>query len=376
MPAVAASPSSLYIVALVRARNSISARRGQVLDSSARPWLAVVHPTDGRPRVLTARSVHGYPRVGLDESGTLHALWAEADSVPIDARDFTDLRFTSVWHASYRNGEWTQPQQLYRARTIEWRPGGVSLRAAISGELHLVFLGDEMRAEGGTVMHMRWDGAVWRENKVKVRGLPVYTDVAADGRGRVAITYVAGYHDSTGSHVNTVFLTHSSDHGASWGPQRIVSNEPSDESKVLIDPDGAIRVVWMHRRPGDLSAERVWHARSADSGATWTDFASIPVPTRFVSRSQAVVDRCGTIHYVMDGRERGVPNHVMYSRFHGGRWTEWAQPQGTSDGGYASMVYDGQDRIFLAWHIYKLEQRGADSVVNYDAVRSELRLRR
>jgi hypothetical protein len=234
------------------------------------------------------------------------------------------------------------------------------LVAAGSRDLHLAFATDDITKDGGTLIHLRWTGDVWRATQLPAAGVPAYVDLAADEKGQVAIAYVAGRHDATGSYPNTVFLTRSTDRGETWGQHYVVSDpsrSPTYEAKVVIDAQSGVHVLWMRHPPQRLDPDAVWHAATADGGSTWSNFASLPI-TGLAVRSQVAMDRCGTIHYIVENR-RGQYVELAYARLSDGKWTAWQRPFEGTVGAMASMRYDGHNRLLIVWETMRSETVGA-----------------
>ena len=341
--------------------------------------MLVIDPSRNRAERLAGDHLFVYPRAAVDRHGTVHVVWAEPDSPPVSypysVRDFGQLRLTSVWHASYRDGRWSDASQIYQTRRIDWHPGGVSFVSSDSLSLHLAVVNGDVTKDGGTIVHLQLVDGAWRANHLQATGVPVYADMAADNSGRLAISYVAGQREPSESE-SAVFLVRSLDRGKTWGPHHVVTRpeqSPAYESKVVIGRDGTLHVLWMKHAPRQLDPEAVWHASSVDGGTTWESYSSTPV-SALVVRSQVALDRCGTLHYVVE-RHHDRRVELAYARLQGGKWTEWQRPFEGEVGAMPAMQYDGKDHIVLVWESVRGSQLLAtDNPMPIKTLRSSLTL--
>ncbi len=91
--------------------------------------------------------------------------------------------------------------------------------------------------------------------------------VAADGRGNLAFVFAK---NDRVQGPNALYVSRSSDDGATWSAAAFISNAGNAMSPALAAAtDGSFRLVWQDDRNGH-SSWTSWYSRSDDAGATWT----------------------------------------------------------------------------------------------------------
>ena len=157
---------------------------------------------------------------------------------------------------------------------------------------------------------------------------------------------------------STVFMTRSTDGGATWMPNvRVTTGEacPCCRTTMASGPDGALYLAWRRVFPGNV--REVVVARSADHGATWSE------PVR-AQRDGWVFDGCphagpslqvdaqGRVHIAWwSGKQGGAG--VWYARSTDGART-FSEPLALGVAEYSrpahvQLALGGQERLIAAW---------------------------
>ncbi len=293
-----------------------------------------------------------FPQAAVDPRGALHVVWAEpAAPAELDtAGDLRRVRLGSLWHAAYDGRGWSPPASILEEARIDWDPARAS-GLVLDGEGHLhLAVGGEDRAGRWMLAHLRRRGGAWSRADVRPAAPVVYVDLAAGPAGRVAVAYVSSHRDGAGFHQNALFTVHSADGGETWDAHRPLGGPdtwPASEPRIAMGPGGTEHVVWTRTLPGAFDSEGLWHAGSADGGATWSSLAVAPL-WGLTDGKRVVVDRAGSVHAVLV-RYHDRRADLAYTRFADGRWTPLVPVVPGRMGAAPTLRIDGRDRLHLAW---------------------------
>lgn len=268
--------------------------------------------------------VFSYPRAAIDSRGDLHVVWGEPDSAPprwsVESRG--DIPVTSLWHSVWRNHAWSVPRRIYRAKQIIWDPITTSrLLADSKGGLRIALTASEPKGQQEAI-YLAYDGADWRSTRVKNATPVVYADLALGEGNSVALAFVAAP-PARGFGVwreNGLFVITSTDGGSHWSsPASVATDErmPAYEPHIFFGARRTIDIVWT--QAGKQSGATLWHTASDDGGRTWRGATAL-VSTHPISKTQAIIDSCGSIHTAAQVMTTRGP-HIGYARFTDGRWT-------------------------------------------------------
>ena len=218
-----------------------------------------------------------------------------------------------------------------------------------SGTLHLSF-GAFDRAKGGPiVVYVRSAPEGWHitelnrpeegETGIHPAG-SLYTRLAFGERGEVWLGFVAGARDLSEApgmrtpDANSVFVTRSKDGGMTWEKPILVSRSgrnQATELQIAVTGQDTLHLVWGKNLRGSHAPQVVWHAVSADGGATWSDPGEIggayelpfgPLNPRFFRRGPGY-----PLHLAFRARSQGTgtdESRIYYTWWNG---TAWAPPQ-------------------------------------------------
>ena len=288
------------------------------------------------------------PRAFADEVGRLHVVWGEPASAPaaISSLDWPPEPITSLWTSVYEESKgWTKPEQLVAHPSIRWGDASSAQRAPLrshhsSGAEDIQWALVIPTAGGDPnqpifVLRLRADG--WRTASVSTEGLGtvIYPSIAIDSP-RATLAFIAA-HVGTAHDRNSVFVRHSTDSGDHWGPASIVSlsgTRPAHETRVLHGAGATVHLVWLQ---GDASngVSVVRHVQSADHGGTWSSPADLGPPALRQSL-RATVDKCETLHVVVENLDGGADARVLEYATWVGTWSALSRP-------FPSLVAVGPD---------------------------------
>lgn len=271
--------------------------------------------------------IFSFPHAAIDAHGDLHVLWGEPDSSPrkwsVEGRN--EVPITSLWHSVWRNGKWSPPALIYHAAGIVWNPIATSrLTPDANGGLRIGFTAlDDSRGQQGIVNLVFSDGR-WHVRKQQNETPVVYTDLAVGPRNDVALAFVAAPspHEGAAWRQNGLFVRTSADGGAHWSEAVSVAADyqtPAFEPHIFYDARGDIDLVWTQNITGADGGATMWHALSRNGGRTWGNATALPTH-HAVSRTQAIVDPCGSIHVVVQIPTQQGPR-LGYMRASPGAWT-------------------------------------------------------
>jgi hypothetical protein len=280
-PSVAVGIGDVLVIGLAGLGASANSAAGTAPPAVRAPGLRLVRLGDRSPVPVLREFTFAYPRAAVDRRGVLHVLWAEPDSGQRPSTAFGDefrrLRLTSLWHVTYRHGEWGRPERIYRSGEIRWSPVAISALVADSARgMHLVFTGDSPTGMW-TLTHLALIDGRWRATELRTSTPAVYAGLAVGHGRQLAIAYVAAAHDTLGSRSNSVFVARSADAGATWDAPVEVSlpaERPAYEPRVLIDSADTLHVLWT-QFGGELGGSAVWHVVSTGSGRAWGGRAAL-----------------------------------------------------------------------------------------------------
>ncbi|HZS61014.1 MAG TPA: sialidase family protein [Gemmatimonadaceae bacterium] len=273
------------------------------------------------PARLRGDFLFGYPRAAVDAQGVMHVVWAEPDTSDrrgLNVLNLVRARFTTLWHASFREGRWTAPAIIYRAQRLRWAPMFASdLVATSSGMLVLALAADPEGDRPGVIAYLQLRGDAWsvRELSLATRA-HIYVDVATAGANLAVVAYVAANPAiETLQSSNTVFVVRSVDGGETWSSPAPVSRPGQGLAylpRIVVDASNTLHLMWVAGESGKLAVSAMLHLTSTD-GSLWTDSPSLPL-SGLIVQSQAVVDKCNTIHVLITRLANGRPGlqHVRF----------------------------------------------------------------
>lgn len=265
-----------------------------------------------------------YPRIANSAVASFVLVWGQTDSSSGPAIALPVQRINSLWASVYSatNG-WSNATALFAANRIRWNPDGAAMVSARDGiATYGVAAVDEARVVDPHLVFFRRRDGIWMTREVAGTRGAIYSDVAVDETGRIAIAYVAPDW-SVPKDGNSVFVVTSNDRGDTWNSPVLLSRSGGNRAaapKILIGPDAAIHVLWRQSYAGGVPSDVIRHVNSEDGAARWSaasDLSAAPGFLRFV----AAIDACNIVHVAYeDWHGGGNEGDVDYAQWHGA-WT-------------------------------------------------------
>ncbi len=301
---------------------------------------------------------YAYPRAATDRHGVLHVVWAEPDTAPpVSRRDVRrgvmgeDPRFTAVWYAQLRDGEWSQPSVVFRAYNVKWHRQVASQLVIESGaRLRIAFPADDSTGSSLVYLHAEsssrapeWHSRVWR-----FQGGVGYADLGAGEDGRLAIAVVkAPEPPETGR--DFLYVTYSADSGSTWSsPKRISrpTEEPAREPHVFLR-DTVVNVVWTSQPYGSFTDGVVWNANVRPQGVDVRQRTALRL-SGATNGSRVAVDPCGTVHFVVRQYSPSARASIIaYARHGKAGWSAIEHPFELP--GHQPSIAVVRDTVRLIW---------------------------
>lgn len=245
-----------------------------------------------KPALLSVDSVavgaDSVPAVAADENGDVYAVWTRAEGEGSAGA----CLYTMKWSAGLVSGPalavCSPAGEDAPGRSIPRRSDRPALAVDGQGRLHVVWTSSAR----GDMLHS-W--ALARESTAAAAwAAPAVVPAPAIGEeagaaqrapaswphitahpltGELYVVFAVTFNEGRG-----VYLSRSSDGGATWSAPAVVFNAAAvgwsgvDQARMALDPyAGLLHVVWLRvPLPGAHDAQGVYYARSADMGLTWS----------------------------------------------------------------------------------------------------------
>jgi hypothetical protein len=116
-----------------------------------------------------------------------------------------------------------------------------------------------------------------------------------------------------------IYHSRSEDGGATWSePARILERRAA-WSRIAADAEGNLHIVWQEHVTGRVIT---WDAVSTDGGQEWGDLRAVSVIEGTGSLASLTADRSGRLHLLQAVWEEGSTPLARYSEWDGANWTE------------------------------------------------------
>jgi hypothetical protein len=304
------------------------------------------------------------PRSIVDESGTLHMVWAEpsASKAQTETRHWFGMRYGSIWAASRNStGVWTKPVRLDSGE-VEWRKSFVDAPlVGPDGRIHAF-----VPSGGDDLLHIVRDKSGWRSTRIP--NVPAGY-VSATRVGQTIVLAIVGADPAPPaatkggrlyqSDVNSVAVLRSSDAGDNWAKLDWISHSdanPAHNPKILSN-GSATTLVWVQNLPGRRAVLRL--VQSRDGGKSWSSPQDLLWPSGVIS-PQYALDQSGALHVVFEGYPgKTNPQHFSYATWT--RQSSWSSPSVLfphlrSTDGALQLLEDG--RLVLVFLAQRAEEPG------------------
>ncbi|HEX6370649.1 MAG TPA: sialidase family protein [Longimicrobium sp.] len=331
------------------------------------------------PEPLLARQIGGgslgspeggrtfvHPRAAVDGAGILHMLWAESDPSGAPAAGPGRPRLSRLMYGRYARGEWSRAETVYTGLPL-WHTANNSDLLIGDDGLHAAFVAVRP-GTGPVLVHLRSSATGWRATEINrdsayaagpARG-GAYPRLAVGGGGRVYLAFVAAARTAAGPqapNANSVFLMRSGDGGASWSRPVLVSYSGQDQAtdpQLLAAGGDTLHLLWGKNLHGGVWAEVVWHAFSADGGATWTAPVEVGVPGHAgqLHNLRATMAPAGRLHLAFRASGHGLADDARAGIYHAtwsGAWSSLQRVDVASGAAGFDLAADGEGRLHLLW---------------------------
>lgn len=336
---------------------------------------------------LPAGSPPFQPTGSAGPGGSLHLAWVEAHPDSVANYKQTDVQSPfaqRVYYARYDGTSWSRPQMLYRSLDREnyglanlgWYDDlKGALQVGPDGEPHVVF--DHMWRP--ISIHLSRQERPWRVDTMQYdRGERFKVgsrDMAIGKNGHLVVAYEA-FGGEEAIENSQVRVARSTDGGDTWtgttvlGPEQRIKNEKAGGSprhvRVAGHPNDTLHVVWGRKtKMNTFSAQELWHAWSADGGASWSVSSPLNLPQNSSFDDLYVVtDGCGTLHVLTQLRhlqEVGTSSDLYYATWRSeDGWTELQSVMPGSAYVHGAALAPWKGHLHLMWSQsplpFKLEQ--------------------
>jgi hypothetical protein len=231
-----------------------------------------------------------FPQIGSDRIGGIHLVWGEFSDTTGSIAAWMTLP-TSLWHAVFRDGRWSNPQRLLQGRTLSWAANGRPFVIDSAGRAHIVV---PMTAPSGgfSVAYLRLNAAGTVEQEVHFPGAG-YASLTRLTEDSLLIAYSTA--DSLTPPGGSAIMTRLSKNGGHTWDSATVVDRPRvrNVSSPLVEfANGTLYALWI-QAPAPANPKvtvRAFSARRSD--ASWTELPPVAIdgaPFRFLSAKA----RCG-----------------------------------------------------------------------------------
>lgn len=263
-----------------------------------------------------------YPRGAFDGNGLFHLVWGDPRPQDLGPAHWALLHVGSLWHATYQPGlGWSPSDKVYEHPSLAWSPALGTLRAGADGVVRLV-----VPVRPDSLAQFRQQQGTWQQSGLRAPGAS-YSDMLTSADGRVVLAYVGtgqGAPHAPPSAGNSVFVTASTDGGATWRPPTQVQLSTEGRAvdlHLLGVPGGPMFLVWGQALSGGGWAAAIRIVQSTDGGVTWS-------PPRDLSAAYgsfaAAITPIGDVHVVWNASGTGDSHfrRLMHSCYR----AQWSSP--------------------------------------------------
>lgn len=280
--------------------------------------------------ISSSRPSSWFPDVAVDETGTIHVVWASGVSVMV--ADGTQDAYDVVMYTSSRDGQtWNDPIDIFSSPYPGFgsyevtRPTVHSFR---NGVLDMTY-----RYLDVFYAHTPSDQVNYANAKPSVRqlssfGAAYYSQLAHDSEGLFHLVYTENVYTEQCPNCYHLLYRRSSDNGNEWPILLDISLLPSGSGKpqILIDDKDNVHIVWESGRGGGLGQladpTSVMYAVSYDSGDTWSLPFEFPAPGGRARNPALGISGTNKLIAVW----LGLPEARVYYQLSNNRGLRWSEP--------------------------------------------------
>lgn len=213
-----------------------------------------------------------------------------------------------------------------------------------SGKIFVVWQNDIPRSREIYLSHSTDNGATWNQavNISNSQGVSSKPDIAVDNSGGINVVW----HESAANNVE-VYFSRSIDNGASWTRPVNISNNSgySTYPAVAANKSSNISVVW------NDSNREIYFSHSTDNGINWTRPINISNSPRISEDADIAVDSFGNINVTWNNSTS--KNHEIYFRRSTDNGANWNQivnvSNNSSDSRSPAIAADSVGNLDITW---------------------------
>lgn len=246
--------------------------------------------------------------------GPLHLVWG-SDSPP----GFEDFYSTRLWHSSFAEGRWSEPEMIAHARKLFWG-GSRQLAIDAAGRVHVAM--EATDSVFSKIIHIvRSDSSVF-QHQVASSGVAAEVAIAVSGSDTIVIAYLAPVQHGD---KNSVFFVRSLNAGTLWSKESLLqfSNSLAANNLQAHLAGSTIHLLWLQSRSGS-NHDILRYLRSDDLGGTWLAPADFDLMDP-ISAYRSMVDKEGNLHVLYNVVDGDMPFNLRYVIWSRG-WRAQAEP--------------------------------------------------
>ncbi len=307
------------------------------------------------------------PSIVADPGGMLHTVWSGGYTGEI----FYSQAFI---RDAVSSSSWSSPKPLPAPRMVGGWP---DLAVDDSGSLHAVYAIPLNEDRGVYYTRSKDRGTTWSEPRLVFDtaqagwAMVRQTSLVVDGRGRLHVVWARAALPEDNSPLG-VYYARSDDGGQSWTAALEIAGDVSDRSQIIAASSDQIHLVWIKTA---TAGPELWHQWSPDGGVTWSAGERVPGLLRNISPNVGLVaDGTGVVY--LAGIERTQQDSValFYLRWDGQSWVDRESVRlgyDPADGSGATAILfasgqGGQPRLGVFYRVRALiEGGGSHYVVGY-----------
>jgi hypothetical protein len=239
------------------------------------------------------------PQLAVDSGGNISVVW-ESDSTPF-----------GVLYSHSTNGgtSFSQPVDL---ATNTGGSFGAQIGVGADGSINVVWEDDSSSGANISFSRSTDKGASFSPPQTLSTNLGNSTEaqMVLDASGNIDVVWA----DSTSGKFD-IFLSRSTDQGASFSSPKNLSNGPANSlhAQIGVDATGGVYVVWQENVAADFNNKDVFFARSSDSGANFMAPTNISNNLGNSTNAWIAVDATGAINLSWEDTTPGFAN-IFFAR--------------------------------------------------------------
>lgn len=229
-----------------------------------------------------------FPKIAIRSNGAIDIVWAEFDAPVARLMMWSNAIQTTLWHARLQDGTWSKPEQIFRAKILQWTEDDGHLAIDRNGRLHAAVWAQRDSISG--VFHLVEDPGGWRI--VPVAGGILHSGAAVGTwRSSTFIAYDTGFGDEEGKGLTVARLAPDGSSAKDSVTLRLLQRRRVVHPTFL-EANGSIFLAWSEQPEKKTSFDSLRIARWDDAAARWIHARSIELPEG-TNKFALAVSPCG-----------------------------------------------------------------------------------